>query len=156
MLADPGILTGGGQTLQAVLFFSLLAVVAIWDIRFRLIPDGLQIGIALLTLLDFSPGNLLGIFGAFPYLAVALFADGEEGIGGGDVKLAGAIGLVLGLPASLTASIVGLSGFVLFGVVCRWQRKRQGKVEKAALPVGPFLGAGAAYAYFMKMGGGIV
>ncbi len=77
MLADPGILTGGGQTLQAVLFFSLLAVVAIWDIRFRLIPDGLQIGIALLTLLDFSPGNLLGIFGAFPYLAVALFADGE-------------------------------------------------------------------------------
>ena len=33
-------------------------------------------------------------------------------MGGGDIKLAGATGLVLGLPASLTASCLGLTGFV--------------------------------------------
>ena len=156
MPGNPGILAGGWQTLQTVLFFFLLSAVSVWDIRFRIIPDRLQIGIALLMLLDFSPGNLFGILALLPYLAVALCADGGEGIGGGDVKLAGAIGLVLGLPASLTASVIGRSGLVIFGLACRWRRKRQGKEEKAALPLGPFLGAGAACAYLMKMGGWIV
>lgn len=156
MPADPGILADGRQVLQAALFLILLVLVSVWDIRFRIIPDRLQAGIALLAFLDFSPGNMLGILGALPYLAVALGVTGREGIGGGDVKLAGAIGLVLGLPASLTASMLGLAGFVLCGAVCGLWRKQHGKEGKAAFPVGPFLGAGAACAYWMKMGGWIV
>ena len=101
--------------LQAVLFVSLLAFVSVWDLRYRIIPDRLQAGIALLSLLQFSPKNLLGILGAAPYLLVALLCEKEKGIGGGDVKLAGAMGLVLGLRASLTASCLGLTGFVLYG-----------------------------------------
>lgn len=91
-----------------------------------------------------------------PYLTVALFSRKKEGIGGGDVKLAGSTGLVLGLPAALTASVIGLSCFILFGAcISLW--KREGKKEAHSLfPVGPFLAAGCMCGYVMKMKGLIV
>mgnify|MGYP000178329891 FL=1 len=132
------------QAVQAVLFFSLLIAVSAWDLRYRIIPDRFQAGIALLSFLNFAPGQLLGALGAVPYLIVALFCKREGGIGGGDIKLAGATGLVLGLPASLTASCLGLTGFVMYGcMVCLWNRFK-GKRDKEAFPVGPFLAGGAA------------
>ena len=52
--------------LQAVLFVSLLAFVSVWDLRYRIIPDRLQAGIALLSLLQFSPKTCLGSWGQLP------------------------------------------------------------------------------------------
>ena len=76
--------------------------------------------------------------------------------GGGDIKLAGATGLVLGLPASLTASCLGLTGFVMYGcMVCLWNRFK-GKRDKEAFPVGPFLAGGAAAVYCMRLGGWMI
>lgn len=141
--------------LQVLLFVSLLAVVSVWDLQYRIIPDRLQAGIALLSLLQFSPQNLLGILGAAPYLLVALLCEKEKGIGGGDVKLAGAMGLVLGLPASLTASCLGLTGFVLYGAAIYLWERHHGKEGNLPFPVGPFLAVGAVAAYGMKMGGWI-
>ena len=106
------------QAVQAVLFFSLLIAVSAWDLRYRIIPDRFQAGIALLSFLNFAPGQLLGALGAVPYLIVALFCKREGGMGGGDIKLAGATGLVLGLPASLTASCLGLTGFMVVWSAC--------------------------------------
>lgn len=52
-------------------------------------------------------------------------------MGGGDIKLAGATGLVLGLPASLTASCLGLTGFVMYGcMVCLWNRFKENEIKK--------------------------
>lgn len=141
--------------LQAVLFVSLLAAVSVWDLRYRIIPDRLQAGIALLSVLRFSPENLLGILGAVPYLLVALFCEKEKGIGGGDVKFAGAMGLVLGLSASLTASCLGLTGFVLYGTAAHLWERHHGRDETLSFPVGPFLAGGAVIAYGMKIGGWI-
>ena len=62
------------MALQAVLFFFLLAVVSVCDIKNREIPDSLQAAIALLSLLHFSPWNLAGALTALPYLLVALAA----------------------------------------------------------------------------------
>ena len=70
------------QAVQAVLFFSLLIAVSAWDLRYRIIPDRFQAGIALLSFLNFAPGQLLGALGAVPYLIVALFCKREGGIGG--------------------------------------------------------------------------
>ena len=127
------------QAVQAVFFFSLLIAVSAWDLRYRIIPDRFQAGIALLSFLNFAPRQLFGALGAVPYLIVALFCKREGGMGGGDIKLAGATGLVLGLPASLTASCLGLTGFVMYGcMVCLWNRFK-GKRDKEAFPVGPFL-----------------
>ena len=120
----------------------LLVLVSVYDIRKRMIPDQLQVAIACLAVLNDSWVTLFGIFGALPYLCVAYVSD--DGIGGGDIKLAAATGLILGLPASILASLVGL---FLFGLAYRVVRKRKGRL---ALPLGPFLAAGTITAYFVK------
>ena len=96
------------QAVQAVLFFSLLIAVSAWDLRYRIIPDRFQAGIALLSFLNFAPGQLLGALGAVPYLIVALFCKREGGMGGGDIKLAAAAGSVMGLYPAVFACVVAL------------------------------------------------
>lgn len=139
--------------MQTGLFLLLLFAVSVCDLRWRVIPDSLQLAIAALTLLCFSPENLLGAFGALPYLIIALFFGGMDGMGGGDIKLAAATGMVLGLPASLAASMIGLGGFVLYSTVYTKLKRLRGQKYKIGFPVGPFLAAGSAAAYFMKIGG---
>lgn len=141
------------QPIQAVLFLLLLIAISICDLRCREIPDDLQAALAATTLLCFSPLNLLGIFGALPYLVIALFFGGIDGIGGGDIKLAAATGMVLGLSASLSASILGLGCFLFYTTIYTAGRRLHGNIEEIGFPVGPFLALGAAAAYFMKMGG---
>lgn len=138
------------QSLQAGLFVLLLLLVSIWDLRFRKIPDRLQLAIGALTFLCFSPGNLLGILGAAPYLIVALFFHGMDGMGGGDIKLAAATGMVLGLPASLLSSIIGLGAFTVYSTAYTAIARLHGKRGRIAFPVGPFLALGAVIAYFIK------
>ena len=82
------------STLQAVLFFCLLLAASVWDLRKRIIPDSICLLIALTGLIDFSPVNLLGVLAALPLLLAALYKP--EGIGGGDIKLTAAAGMVLG------------------------------------------------------------
>lgn len=135
--------------LQGFLFLALLFATAVWDIRYRKIPDTLQAGIAALVFLDFSPEYLAGLLCMVPYLLVALCCSREEGIGGGDVKLAGSTGLVLGLPAALAASIIGLTGFILFGTGLYTWKRIHGQRGTFSLPVGPFLAAGCACAYYI-------
>lgn len=143
------------QLVQAGLFVLLLLAASVCDLRSREIPDWLQLAITATALLCFSPQNLLGILGAMPYLVIALFFNGMNGIGGGDIKLAAATGVVLGLPASLTMSLIGLTGFTIFATVYQAIRRGgfMGKAETISFPVGPFLAFGAIAAYFMKMGG---
>lgn len=141
---------------QAVLFFILLTAVSVWDISERKSPDGLQAGIAALSLLQFEPQNLLGILTAVPYLSAALGCQTGRGIGGGDVKLAGAVGLVLGLSGGLFASVIGLTGFVLYGMGVQVYRKCRKEETQAPLPLGPFLAAGATVIYWIKVGGRIL
>lgn len=150
MAAEPGV------ALQAVLFSLLLVMVSACDIKSREIPDGLQAAIALLSLLNFSLWNLAGVLTALPYIAVALAGDRPGGIGGGDIKLAAAMGIMLGLPAGLTASVMGLSAFIIYGLICSCIGRLMGRKGKTAYPAGPFLAAGAAAAYFMRIGGWIV
>ena len=140
-------------SVQAGVFLLLLFLVSVWDLRYREIPDRLQFAIAALAFLCFSPGNLLGVLGAAPYLAVALFFHGMDGMGGGDIKLAAATGLVLGLPASLLSSVIGLGAFTIYSTAYTAAARLQGKKGRIAFPVGPFLSLGAAAAYFIKNGG---
>ena len=160
MAVDPALLEGASIAfrqillpIQAVLFLLLLIAVSVWDISKRTIPDGLQVGIAALSLLQFQPQHLWGILTAVPYLATALCCQNGNGIGGGDVKLAGSLGLVLGLSGGLFVSVIGLTGFVLFGMGFQMYRRYRKKQEQAPLPVGPFLAVAAAVIYFMNIGG---
>lgn len=143
------------QTVQAFLFFSLLFAVSVWDIWYRIIPDGLQAGIAALAIFDFSVGSIPGLLCMLPYLVVGLIPGKSDRIGGGDIKLAGSTGLVLGLPAGLAASLIGLTIFVAYGSGLCIIKRFQGDKEKKPLPLGPFLSAGCICAYYFKMKGWI-
>ena len=69
------------------------------------------------------------------------------------MKLAGALGLVLGLSGGLFASVIGLAGFVLSGMGLQMYQRYRKNEKQAPLPVGPFLAVGAAVIYFMNIGG---
>ena len=141
------------QMVQAFLFSGLLFMVSVWDIRHRIIPHRLQAGIATLVLLDFSVGNILGFLCMFPYLMIGIIPGTSDGIGGGDIKLAGSTGLVLGFPAGLSASLIGLTIFVVYGSGLCIIKRFQGDKEKKSIPLGPFLSAGCIFACYFKMKG---
>ena len=133
------------QAVQAVLFFSLLIAVSAWDLRYRIIPDRFQAGIALLSFLNFAPGQLLGALGAVPYLIVALFCKREGGMGGGDIKLMFGAGFFLGARLTVVAAFLGILLGGGFGALLLAAKKADRKTRFA---FGPFLCIGIAAAMF--------
>lgn len=134
-----GVAIQPGQILalmQIILFAALLLAAAWIDCRRHIIPDVLNLGIALLALLCFRPENLWGILAAVPFLAAAM--------GGGDVKLVAACGLVLGFWDTLFGCITGL-----FLMLCSCLVVSGGLRGKEARPMAPFLSAGFLAAYFL-------
>lgn len=138
-LAIDGTLESCLRVMQATMFVLLLLIAAWVDYRKRIIPDTLNIGIALSALLCFSPENLLGVFVAVPFLIAAM----KGGMGGGDVKLTGACGLVLGVCPTLFGCVAGLALMLCFCACC----KRIGQPRKA-YPMAPFLAVGFIIVYF--------
>lgn len=128
-------------------FLAVLISVAAIDLEHRIVPNRIIVPAAILGLVVAVTLRLddavelatsgLGAFGLL--LAVALIRP--DGMGMGDVKLAGVMGLYLGLaviPALLVAflagSVVGLAVMTRGGIVKR----------KQALPFAPFLAFGGA------------
>ncbi|MFN7729004.1 MAG: prepilin peptidase [Bdellovibrio sp.] len=137
--------------LELLIFFSGLVIVSFIDLDTFLLPDkytlpGMVIGLAGAAL---SPDrsfldSVLGlVFGGGFLWAVAYFyyvLRKEEGMGGGDIKLLGWIGAVLGwqsiaftiIAASLVGSVIGLLA-----------ASRDNKGMKTVIPFGPSLAFGA-------------
>lgn len=131
---------------QAVFFVALLCAASVFDLRRRIIPDTINLAIAATSLLCFSPVNLWGITVAVPFLLAAVFCNG---MGGGDIKLMAACGLVLGLPKGLLATVVGLTLLLLYAAAHRIVCKVRGREAVKAFPLAPFLSAGCLLAYFI-------
>ena len=75
----------------------------------------------------------------------------EGSIGGGDIKLAGSAGMVLGFWKGIYGLILGLSFLVLFYLLLilgSKKRKRQ-VARNLSLPLAPFLGIGFMIIYFI-------
>jgi len=127
----------------------LFLLIAIIDGRYHVIPDAVTLPAAVIVLVItlVSPrqgvaNRLLGAgVGLVLFLAPALLLPG--GLGGGDVKLAGLIGLLLGFPAVFWALAVGivLGGLVAIGLVAV-----AGRDPEYAIPYGPFMCLGALVA----------
>lgn len=131
--------------MQAVLFVFLLLIASVCDLRKREIPDWVNGAIAVASLLCFQPVNLWGVIPSLFFLAGAM----KGGIGGGDVKLAAACGLVLGLPGALIGTILGLLLQLLFhlGALCVLPLFR--RQVWTTYPMAPFLAIGYAAAYYI-------
>lgn len=146
MGADPWALPQLPSLVQGGIFFTLLFAASVFDIRKRIIPETLCLLIALTGLAAFEPARLFGLFAALPLLLAALLWGG---MGGGDVKLMAAAGLVLGFQRGMAAMIIGLAAMLLFHALCAAIQKLRGRNAPKAYPLAPFLSLGCLAAYFI-------
>ena len=129
------------------LFIFFLFLIAFIDLRTQRIPDFLTFALYILGVLSlfFSPqvfsqllgGGILFAFFLFLYLAK------PDGVGFGDVKLAGALGLFLGWKLGLLSLFLAFTSGGVVGALLLLFRK---KTLKDPLPFGPFLSGGAVVA----------
>jgi leader peptidase (prepilin peptidase)/N-methyltransferase len=131
----------------------LVVPAALIDLEHRIIPNritalGAVMALAVGLALDPSgePGRLLAGACAGGFLLVAVLAY-PAGMGMGDAKLAGMMGLFLGA-AVAPALLVALVGGVVMGAVVI-ARSSASEGRKTAIPFGPFLALGALVAVFL-------
>jgi len=141
-----------------LVLLAFLVPMALIDLEHRIIPNRLTgpaavAAIALGTVLD--PGGeverlVAGAAAGGAFLLVALAAPG--GMGMGDVKLAGVLGLFLGAAVAPAILLALLSGVLVSAVVIA--RKGVAGGRKTAIPFGPFLALGGFVA--MLAGAGLM
>lgn len=126
--------------------FVLLILASYHDIRTRQIPDTYSIVIVLLALCAPQYKDLWGVFCCLPFLIAAISVGG---IGGADIKIMGAAGMVIGLVPGISAMMIGLLGMILFHFVrSLFIGKMQGK---HSYPLIPFLTVGIISMYLLQM-----
>lgn len=122
--------------------FSLLLVLTVIDWRTFEIPDGLNLSILILGLVQLTadwknwPRYLIGMCSVSLFFLLLWALTRGAGLGMGDVKLMAAAGLLLGWPRIFLAMIVGS----LAGSVIHLIRMKRGAGKKLAF--GPYLAAG--------------
>jgi leader peptidase (prepilin peptidase)/N-methyltransferase len=128
-----------------------LVTVTLTDLEHRVIPNKILIVAALIALAVIVAGDrdalvehLLAAAIAFAVLfAVAIVYP--RGMGMGDVKLAGVMGLYLG-KAVAPALLIGFAAGAVYGIVLI--ATRGAEARKQAVPFGPFLALGGLIAIF--------
>jgi leader peptidase (prepilin peptidase)/N-methyltransferase len=139
------------ETVVGWTLISLLMIIVVSDVSYMLIPNKILLFFLIVFLIErmlvpLQPwwqsitGALLGFILLF---LIAVISKG--GMGGGDVKLFGLLGLVLGDKLIILAFL--LSCF--FGTVFGFVGLLTGHVERGKpMPFGPFIALGALTAYF--------
>ena len=144
------------DTLQAVLGLLLvtaLVPITLIDLELRLIPNRITLPAAVAAvaaglLLDAGhvPEQLIAgaAAGGFFLLTAVLY---PRGMGMGDVKLAGMLGLYLGRAVAPALFIALIAGVLVGGLIIA--RKGAAEGRKTAVPFGPFLALGGVVAFFV-------
>jgi leader peptidase (prepilin peptidase)/N-methyltransferase len=152
--------------LRIWIFISICVAVTFIDLDHRIIPDELSLGGwavgALTAYWDFRYGmahlliaSVCGFGFFFLFALIYEKITGRVGLGGGDIKFMGTIGIFLGaggiwaslLLSSIIGSVIGLG-------LAWYQSKKNGKsgpVLRAAMPYGPFLVMGALVELFFEV-----
>jgi len=140
-----------GVAVAAFVFISALICVIFIDFEHMIIPDSLNIAIALAgfaaTVLSSQP-KLTHIWGIFiisvPLLLIAVISRGGA-MGGGDIKLMAAAGFYLGWQPVLVGTFFALLSGGAFGIYKIISEKEK---SQRIMPFGPFLAGGAIIALF--------
>jgi prepilin signal peptidase PulO-like enzyme (type II secretory pathway) len=142
-----------GATLWVAVFEALLAMSVI-DIRMGIIPDEINIFLAVVgVLLTIVPGwqgsavfgALIGAAVAGIFFALLIAITRGKGMGMGDLKLAIPLGLMFGWPGIV---FMLAFSFIIGAVVGVFAIARGKSSMKSSLPFGPFLALGAAVMFF--------
>ena len=144
--------------LQRELLLGFGYVLAVTDLRKRIVPNQLVLALLLCWCLTVIPSLFSDIEGTLTLLkssAIGFFLGGglflliyfisKGGLGGGDVKLVAVMGLYLGLNGILPALLLGSILAALFCLVMVFLKKLG---RKDAIPLVPFLYLGALIPIF--------
>jgi leader peptidase (prepilin peptidase) / N-methyltransferase len=141
----------GGIALGLILVTALVPIVLI-DLEHRLIPNAITGPAAVAALvaglaldLDGVPEQLIAGAAAAAFFFAAAWAY-PRGMGMGDVKLAGVLGLCLGKAVAPAILMALFAGVLVGGVVMARVGVAAGR--KTKVPFGPFLALGGAIALF--------
>jgi leader peptidase (prepilin peptidase)/N-methyltransferase len=125
------------------LLFSALLALSVIDFRTFEIPFGINVFILTLGVVHLGLDYLnwrhyvIGLLSVSIFLAILYYLSGGRAIGGGDVKLMGAAGLLIGWKLIILAFFLGC----IFGSVIHIIRMKLTKAEHV-LAMGPYLSAG--------------
>ncbi|WP_035098706.1 prepilin peptidase [Anoxybacteroides tepidamans] len=130
---------------------SLLMIIFVSDVRYMIIPDPVLLFFAVLFIIErlfvpLSPwwDSLVGAAVGFSVLLLIAVAS-KGGMGGGDVKLFGVLGLVLGWKYTLLALFVSTFYGTVFGVI----GMALGKIRRGEpMPFGPHIVFGTLTVYY--------
>lgn len=148
-------------TLLYFVIFSLLLVITAYDLRHKIIPDGLVLAFAALSLLRlflisvrlapplagfdwpvFAKGIVSGVL-LFSALGLIWFLSRGRLMGLGDAKLALGTGLLLGFHGGVSALILafwsGAAAGLLLILLSRLSRRRSYFTIKSEMPFAPFI-----------------
>lgn len=129
------------------IIFSILLVISFIDFKFQIIPDSLNIFILIFAIIfkilqyklyDISPNIFNSILGLVIsgglFLLIAILSKG--GMGGGDIKLIGVLGFILGIKFSLLNIFLS---FILGAIISIFLLLFKIKGRKDPIPFGPFI-----------------
>lgn len=158
----PGLLAGGVQVAEAVqvafwlVMLVMLVVLAVYDARWLLLPDKVMLpligvaGVYTVTMAWFAGSSqvLVGpaaaaLVAGGAFYALVYFSKGRA-MGGGDIKLAFAMGLMLGAQGTAVAMLLAFNVAAAVGIamIATGRRGRRDQI-----PFGPFLVGGTVVAF---------
>ena len=129
--------------LKNIIFISTLIYAGIYDYKKRIIPDRVHVIIMISALLSqfIIIQSILGLLILpIPFIIPIFF--NEDSIGGGDIKLVGAIGFYLGLTKGTLAMIIGLSLSTIVSLLLKKHRNQ-------LVPLAPYLATGSIIAFLI-------
>ncbi|MDP2695673.1 MAG: prepilin peptidase [bacterium] len=133
----------------AVAIFILILAAAI-DARLSILPDGLNLSLAILGLAlvimraDYINSLVAAAGGILFFGGIVLLSQGRA-MGMGDIKLAGAMGLLLGWPGAVLAFMLSFITGAIWGILLIMIKRKK---LRDAIPFGPFLVAGSLLVVF--------
>jgi leader peptidase (prepilin peptidase) / N-methyltransferase len=134
-------------------FVLLLVPIAFIDLDHRIIPNkltllGAAVGIVLVAVFETDDilEHVIAAVAAFLFLFVAAIAY-PAGMGMGDVKLAGVMGIFLGRNVAPAMLIALLAGTIVGVAIIARKGAQEGR--KTAVPFGPFLALGSVIALYV-------
>lgn len=136
-------------------FLSLLAIF-VYDLFYYIIPDSVILPLVLVSVLyyglsyvlgiDFSlSDHVLGMFLYSGFFAAQYFLSKGKWVGGGDIKLGLALGLILGWQLTLVSLMIAYIAGSVISIILIGLGK---KTRKDIIPFGPFLIASAFISLF--------
>lgn len=146
-----------------LIIFSLLTVITVYDLRHKIIPDGLVYTFILLSLLlafsDFSLilviNHLLAGFILFVFFFLLWWLSRGRWMGFGDAKLALGVGFLLGLMGGVSAIVfafwLGAVVGLLLIILARLSATRGSFTIKSEIPFAPFIIIGLCLNFFLQL-----